>query len=35
VPLSCIGKIIKGDGIMLRDKQGVRALSAHGYVHFE
>ena len=32
--LSCIGKIIAGDGIKLRDKTGVRPLTAHGYVHF-
>lgn len=32
--LSCIGKIIAGDGIRLRDAQGVRPLTAHGYVHF-
>jgi thiamine-monophosphate kinase len=32
--LSCIGKITAGEGITLRDKQGVRALSEHGYVHF-
>lgn len=33
--LSCIGKIIAGEGILLRDKQGVRPLTAHGYVHFK
>lgn len=32
--LSCIGKIISGEGIKLRDETGVRPLSAHGYVHF-
>jgi thiamine-monophosphate kinase len=32
--LSCIGKITAGEGITIRDKQGVRALTAHGYVHF-
>jgi thiamine-monophosphate kinase len=32
--LSCIGKIVAGDGIKLRDETGVRALTAHGYVHF-
>jgi thiamine-monophosphate kinase len=31
---SCIGKIIKGKGIHLRDKDGVRPLSANGYTHF-
>jgi thiamine-monophosphate kinase len=34
VPLTCIGKIKQGEGITLRDKQGVRPLAAHGYVHF-
>jgi len=34
VRLSCIGKITAGEGICLRDKQGLRPLSAHGYVHF-
>ncbi len=32
--LSCIGKITTGRGITLRDKNGTRPLSAHGYVHF-
>jgi thiamine-monophosphate kinase len=32
--LSCIGKIIAGEGIRLRDETGVRPLTAHGYVHF-
>lgn len=32
--LSCIGKIIAGEGIRLRDQTGVRPLSALGYVHF-
>jgi thiamine-monophosphate kinase len=32
--LSCIGKITSGEGITLRDKDGARRLSAHGYVHF-
>jgi thiamine-monophosphate kinase len=32
--LSCIGKIIAGDGIILRDKTGTQKLDAHGYVHF-
>lgn len=32
--LSCIGKIIAGEGIKLRDETGVRQLTAHGYVHF-
>lgn len=32
--LSCIGKIITGDGIRLRDQAGVRPLNAKGYTHF-
>ena len=32
--LSCIGKIKAGEGITIRDKEGVRPLTAHGYVHF-
>ncbi|MFO1476771.1 MAG: thiamine-phosphate kinase [Verrucomicrobiota bacterium] len=35
VRLTCIGKIIAGDGIRLRDKSGVRPLTAHGYEHFK
>jgi len=33
VKLSCIGKVITGEGIRLRDQTGVRPLKAHGYVH--
>ena len=33
--LTCIGRITAGAGITLRDKQGVRPLSAHGYAHFQ
>jgi thiamine-monophosphate kinase len=32
--LTCIGKIKAGEGITIRDKQGVRPLTDHGYVHF-
>ena len=32
--LSCIGKIVAGQGIKLRDETGVRPLTAHGYDHF-
>jgi thiamine-monophosphate kinase len=32
--LSCIGKIISGEGITIRDKNGSHKFSAHGYVHF-
>ena len=34
IPLTCIGKITKGEGITLRGRTGVRPLSAHGYEHF-
>ena len=33
--LSCIGKIVAGGGIMIRDKTGSHKFDAHGYVHFE
>jgi thiamine-monophosphate kinase len=32
--LSCIGKITGSKGIAIRDKQGVRQLTVHGYEHF-
>jgi len=32
--LSCIGKIVAGEGIELRDKNGSQKLNANGYVHF-
>jgi thiamine-monophosphate kinase len=32
--LTCIGKIIAGESILLRDKTGLHKLNAHGYVHF-
>ncbi len=32
--LSCIGKIMAGGRLKLRDKTGVHSLEAHGYVHF-
>jgi thiamine-monophosphate kinase len=32
--LSCIGKIIPGAELFLKDKEGVRPFTAHGYVHF-
>jgi thiamine-monophosphate kinase len=32
--LSCIGKVTAGEGIAIRDKQGLRPLAAHGYAHF-
>ena len=33
--LTCIGKIVAGDGIVLRDKNGTQKLGAHGYEHFQ
>jgi thiamine-monophosphate kinase len=35
LPLSCIGKITAESGLRIRDKKGVRALTANGYVHFQ
>jgi len=32
--LSCIGKIVAREGILIRDKHGSQRLNAHGYVHF-
>ena len=34
VKLSCIGRIVAGEGILIRDKHGSHKLTAHGYVHF-
>jgi thiamine-monophosphate kinase len=34
LPLTCIGKITAKEGIIIRDKNGVRPLTAHGYEHF-
>jgi thiamine-monophosphate kinase len=34
VKLSCIGKIVAGEGILIRDKAGSHKFNAHGYVHF-
>jgi thiamine-monophosphate kinase len=33
--LSCIGRATDGKEILLRDKNGTRRLSAHGYEHFK
>lgn len=33
--LSCIGKITAEQGLRIRDKEGLRPLTAYGYVHFE
>jgi thiamine-monophosphate kinase len=32
--LSCIGKVVAGEGILIRDKSGSQKSSANGYVHF-
>jgi thiamine-monophosphate kinase len=32
--LSCIGKIVAADGILIRDKNGSHKLNANGYAHF-
>ena len=32
--LSCIGRIVAGGGVTIRDKNGTRALNEDGYVHF-
>ena len=34
IKLSCIGKIVAGEGILIRDKAGSHKFNAHGYVHF-
>jgi thiamine-monophosphate kinase len=33
--LSCVGKIVAGEGILIRDKLGAHAFNANGFVHFE
>lgn len=33
--LSCIGKIVAGEGITLRGRNGTQKLDARGYAHFE
>lgn len=34
VKLSCIGKIVAGEGMVIRDKMGTHTFNANGYVHF-
>ncbi len=34
VKLSCIGRVVAGDGIFIRDKHGSQKLNVHGYLHF-
>jgi len=33
--LSCIGKMIAGEGVVIRDKTSALKLEAHGYEHFQ
>jgi thiamine-monophosphate kinase len=33
--LSCIGKMVAGEGVLLRDKTGAHKLGAQGYEHFQ
>ena len=33
-PLACIGKITAEPGVKLRDKDGLKPMPTHGYVHF-
>ncbi len=33
--LSCIGKIVSGSAIKLRDREGLRELKLSGYTHFD
>ncbi len=33
--ISCIGKIMEQPGIRLKDEQGIRPLTSHGYDHFQ
>jgi len=34
VKLSCIGRIIEGSGVIIRDRNGIMPLKSGGYVHF-
>lgn len=34
VKLSCIGKVIAGEGLAIRDARGLHKFQANGYVHF-
>src|SRR5205807_7719353 len=34
LPLACIGKITAGEGITIRDQEGAKPLTVHGYDHF-
>jgi thiamine-monophosphate kinase len=35
LPLACIGKITAEAGLRLRDKDGMKPVTVHGYTHFE
>ena len=32
--LTCIGKIVEGSGLKLRDREGLREFNLGGYAHF-
>lgn len=34
IRLSCIGRVVSGTGLRIRDSRGVRELNTNGYVHF-
>jgi thiamine-monophosphate kinase len=34
VPLTCIGKITAAPGVTIRDQEGIKPLTEHGYTHF-
>lgn len=34
VPLSCIGKIVEGDQLRIKDRSGIRELTVEGFTHF-
>ena len=34
LPLACVGKIVEGQGVSLRDQRGTRPLTESGYEHF-
>ena len=34
VKLSCIGRIIEGSGVIIRDRNGIMPMKSGGYVHF-
>ena len=34
VKLSCVGKIVEGDGLRIKDRTGIRELTVEGFTHF-